>query len=471
MVRNWQLDGNLAASLTSLVRASPQRAGSWCAMTDTHRGGGSRSGVWGAVLLVCTLVAVPALSLLWPELTSEAVVGIDLGTTFSVVAVCVGGHVQVVEARPVFRPSLTAPGTHTTLETPTQVDGARSVPSVVSFNVPQPGRSVVGAAAAALRATRPHTTVHDTKRLIGRRFDDPVVQQEAQHLPYALVPAGPGNASVGLALPGVEGPPVTPQGVATTLLRVLKSAAERSRPVANALGFVFSSATVSVPVGFTRQQKAATLEAARAAGFRLVRLLDEPVAAAIAYGLHDSGGERTVVVYDMGGGTLDVAVLRLDKASRTFLVMATSGDAHLGGEDFDRAIAAWVRAHTAAPLAEDDHTTAELLVAVEAAKRRLSAENEAQVHLPGGATFTLTVDDAERAVTPLLERAIQPIDTALRSAGLGAGDIDDVVLVGGASQMRAVRRLVGAAFEGRTLHLGLDPDTAIAIGAARAYNC
>ena len=181
--------------------------------------------------------------------------------------------------------------------------------------------------------------MHDTKRLIGRHFNDPVVQQEAQHLPYTLVPLGPGNASVGLALPGVDGPPVTPQRVATTLLRVLKSAAERSRPVANALGFVFSSATVSVPVGFTRQQKAATLDAARAAGFRLVRLLDEPVAAAIAYGLHDSGGERTVVVYDMGGGTLDVAVLRLDKASRTFLVMATSGDSHLGGEDFDRAIA------------------------------------------------------------------------------------------------------------------------------------
>ena len=308
--------------------------------------GGQHSAGPGALLLLVALVLVPCLALLVaPDLASEAVVGIDLGTTYSVVAVCVAGKVSVVEVRvdKTAHPCLNRPLlTHARVDE--QIDGARTVPSVVSFNVPPHGRTLVGAAAAELRRSRPHTTVHDTKRLIGRQFTDPVVQHEAKHLPYDIVPAGrDGLAGVEFALPGVSGAAVTPQSVATTVLSVLKTAAERSRPVANALGFSFASATVSVPVGFSREQKAATLNAGRAAGFRLVRLLEEPVAAAIAYGLHDAGGERTVVVYDMGGGTLDVAVLRLDKASRTFLVMATAGDSHLGGEDFDRAIA--VRTH------------------------------------------------------------------------------------------------------------------------------
>jgi|APGre2960657444_1045066.scaffolds.fasta_scaffold00379_17 molecular chaperone DnaK (HSP70) len=216
------------------------------------------------------------------------------------------------------------------------------MPSVVSYNAPPHGRTVVGAAAAALRSERPVWTVHDSKRLIGRAFADPLVQQEAAHLPYGVVAGGADGQTAALEVGGPAfggGPAVTPEAVAATLLRQLKRAAERARPVASLLGFSFGSATVSVPVAFDRRQRAATLAAGRAAGFRLVRLLEEPVAAAVAYGLHDSGGERTVVVYDMGGGTLDVAVLRLERASRTFLVMATAGDPHLGGEDFDRALA------------------------------------------------------------------------------------------------------------------------------------
>jgi molecular chaperone DnaK (HSP70) len=216
------------------------------------------------------------------------------------------------------------------------VDGRPTVPSVVSYDAPPDGGTVVGAAAAALRASRPRHTVHDAKRLIGRAADDALVLAEAVHLPYAVVPDARGAAAV--AVPGVE-LPVAPEAVAAVLLRHLKAAAERARPLPAALGFRFGSATISVPVAFAPAQRAATLRAGKAAGFRLVRLLDEPVAAAIAYGLADASRERTVLVYDMGGGTLDVAVLRLELSSRTFMVLATAGDAHLGGEDFDRALA------------------------------------------------------------------------------------------------------------------------------------
>ncbi len=289
------------------------------------------------------------------QLVSETAVGIDLGTTFSVVAVCRGGKVSVIEARArrarariptvagVLRLALHAAGAAP------QVDGAPTTPSVVSYDAPGGGETLVGAAAAALRASRPRHTVHDAKRLIGRAADDALVAAEAAHLPYAVVPDASGAAAV--AVPG-RALPVSPAAVATALLRHLKAAAERARPLHAALGFRFGSATISVPVAFGAAQRAATLAAGRAAGFRIVRLLDEPVAAALAYGLTDTHRERTVLVYDMGGGTLDVAVLRLELASRTFLVMGTSGDPHLGGEDFDRALAvrrgAWLCARTRA---------------------------------------------------------------------------------------------------------------------------
>jgi molecular chaperone DnaK (HSP70) len=221
------------------------------------------------------------------------------------------------------------------------VDGAPTTPSVVSYDAPPSGGVVVGALAALLRASRPLHTIHDAKRLIGRAADDALVVAEATHLPYEVVPDARGGAAI--SVPGRDAP-VSPEAVATALLRHLKEAAERSRPLHAALGFRFGSATISVPVAFGQRQRAATLAAGRAAGFRVVRLLDEPVAAAIAYGLTGADRERTVLVYDMGGGTLDVAILRLELSSRTFLVMGTSGDAHLGGEDFDRALAVRVRA-------------------------------------------------------------------------------------------------------------------------------
>lgn len=216
------------------------------------------------------------------------------------------------------------------------MDGRFTTPSVVAFEVPPANATAVGAAAAALRATLPDRTLHDAKRLIGRNLSDPLVSAEALHLPFPLVADRYGAAAVRLP----SGRVVTPVQAGAALLAHLKGAAERSRgALPHALGFRFAQATISVPVAFTRAQRAATLAAGKAAGFRLTRLLEEPVAAALAHGLAQGGGERTVLVYDMGGGTLDVAVLRLEARSRTFLVMATAGDAHLGGEDFDRALA------------------------------------------------------------------------------------------------------------------------------------
>ena len=358
------------------------------------------------------------------------------------------------------------------------MDGAPTVPSVVSYGVPPDGRTLVGAAAAALRSSRPETTVHDSKRLIGLPANHSFALAEAQHLPYAVVPDPADARLCALQLSGLPGPPISPRAVATALLKLLKRAAERSRPLASALGFSFASATVSVPVGFTRAQRAETLAAGRAAGFRLVRLLEEPVAAAIAYGLHEKGGERTVLVYDMGGGTLDCALLRLDRSSRTFLVLATAGDARLGGEDFDRALAGWVRARAPAGWGGKGNVSAvdeaRLLAAVEAAKRRLTRSPEGvtfELPGPGGFQFRLEAADAAAAVAGLLSRAAAPIGEVLERAALSAEEVDDVVLVGGASQLGAVRQVVAAAVGGRELHLGLDPDTAIAIGAARAYNC
>jgi molecular chaperone DnaK (HSP70) len=348
------------------------------------------------------------------------------------------------------------------------------MPSVVAYAVPPNGRTLVGGAAAARRALAPGTTVHDSKRLLGLAADHPRALEEAAHLPYGVVPEPGDQRLAALALEGVTAP-VTLRDVATLLLRALKTAAERSRPVAHALGFQFASATVSVPVGFGRDARAETLRAGRAAGFRLVRLLEEPVAAAIAHGLHLLPGERTVLVYDMGGGTLDVALLRLERISRTFLVLSTAGDARLGGEDFDRALARWATEAAAArgvPLPTGPGPRAQLLLAVEAAKRALSSHPEG-VHLalPGGGAVVLSEAEAAAAVEHLLARATAPIAAALEAAALDADDVDDVVLVGGASQLAAVRARVAAAFGGRRLHTDTDPDTAIAVGAARAYNC
>ena len=380
------------------------------------------------------------------------------------------------------------------------------------------GWAVVGEAAARLRDVAPERTVYDAKRLIGRRRDDPIVVEEAAHLPFAVVDGGGTLGECAIAIPADgasderSSPPtlVSPEEVGARILLHLKRAAESSlHRVRRVLGFSFGSLTVSVPVGFSKSQRAATIRAGTRAGFRVVRLLEEPVAAAIAYGLHEDDRERLVVVYDLGGGTLDVAVLRLERASRTFLVMGVAGDPHLGGEDFDRALVEWLRgrlsgggeggtaaeAEAAFALPDASASNELALRAVERAKRMLSASDAATLRVcrsgDGGALTiealpadaVATGDDACRmivltraalieACASLLDRAVAPVAEALRRAGgVAPSEVDDVVLVGGGTRLVAVRERLSDAFGGRQLHHSVDPDTAIAVGAARSYAC
>ena len=519
-------------------------------------------------LILAIVAALAALAVGMLDLTHEVTLGIDLGTTYSVAATCDKGEVSVVVdditgsmgavggdgatvpsvvhfERPAFalargerwnRPWKTdhtaVVGTTRELkerlrEFKSRRDGARSSNDAAVVRL----GSTVGAAAAALRDASPALTMYDAKRLIGRTFDDPIVQEELNHLPFHVIentwPPRPRDAAIGAPLHGVSMPykrlmpsdrtqvlVIPPEEVGARILSHLKRHSERSLPFFRRnMGFTFGSLTVSVPVGFTKEQRAATLRAANRAGFATARLLEEPVAAAIAYGLHEDDRERTVLVYDLGGGTLDVAVLRLERSSRTFLVLGTAGDPHLGGEDFDRALVGWLRTRLESVgyhLPSDDSARWEevALRVMERAKRSLSEvervgvracgdedsatdgdppptfsvyelrpllEDDARREDPPGfacTTVWLTRDDLASSCSDLVDRAMSPVSEALHNAGdVDPDEIDDVVIVGGSSRLTVIRRRLSEAFHGRDVHHTVNPDTAIAVGAARSYAC
>ena len=519
-------------------------------------------------LILAIVAALAALAVGMLDLTHEVTLGIDLGTTYSVAATCDKGEVSVVVdditrsmgavggdgatvpsvvhfERPAFalargerwnRPWMTdrtaVVGTTRELkerlrEFKSRRAGARSSNDAAVARV----GSTVGAAAAALRDASPALTVYDAKRLIGRTFDDPIVQEELNHLPFHVIentwPPRPRDAAIGAPLLGVSMPykrlmasdrtqvlVIPPEEVGARILSHLKRHSERSLPFFRRnMGFTFGSLTVSVPVGFTKEQRAATLRAANRAGFATARLLEEPVAAAIAYGLHEDDRERTVLVYDLGGGTLDVAVLRLERSSRTFLVLGTAGDPHLGGEDFDRALVGWLRTRLESAgyhLPSDDSARWEevALRVMERAKRSLSEvgrvgvracgdedhaedgdpnptfsvyelrpllDDDARREDPPGfacTTVWLTRDDLASSCSDLVDRAMSPVSEALHNAGdVDPDEIDDVVIVGGSSRLTVIRRRLSEAFHGRDVHHTVNPDTAIAVGAARSYAC
>ena len=417
----------------------PPMPGSPRSPKSPRRSGGSSPFVQTAMeispaLVLAVVAALAALAVGALDLTHEVTLGIDLGTTYSVAATCDKGEVSVVVddaigsmgavggdaatvpsvvhfERPAFALARdewrskrwgefgSRVGTKRELnERKREFKSRREVKSANDAAVVEVG-SVVGAEAAALRDAVPALTVYDAKRLIGREFDDPVVQEELEHLPFHVVEnhnqPRPRDAAIGATMQGKALPykrlmpsdranlvVIPPEEVGARILSHLKRHSERSLPFFRRnLGFAFGSLTVSVPVGFTKAQRAATLRAANRAGFATARLLEEPVAAAIAYGLHEDDVERTVLVYDLGGGTLDVAVLRLERSSRTFLVLGTSGDPHLGGEDFDRALVGWLWRELRtdgfrAPADDDDGRWEETALRVmERAKRGL-AESE-----------------------------------------------------------------------------------------------
>jgi len=367
------------------------------------------------------------------------IIGIDLGTTNSLVA-----YVDEATGLPRVIPDS---------------EGRPLLPSVVAFT---PDGIVVGEAARRQLARRPADTVYSVKRLMGRGFED--VKDEARYLPFRILP---GDGLVRLAVGGRE---VTPPEVSAAVLKALKERAERH------FGEPVDKAVVTVPAYFNDAQRQATKDAGRIAGLDVVRIVNEPTAASLAYGLQRLS-EGVIAVYDLGGGTFDVSILKTNDG--VFEVLATNGDTHLGGDDLDRVLALWllediaVRHHAeldrdCVDLARDPEAMQELRLAAEAAKIRLSTEERTTLTIPfAGFTYRrdITRAELERLVEPLVTRTLGPARRALADAGLEPKDIDQVVLVGGSTRVPLVRRRVQELF-GKTPHSQLNPDEVVALGAA-----
>ncbi|PYM98783.1 MAG: molecular chaperone DnaK [Candidatus Rokuibacteriota bacterium] len=360
------------------------------------------------------------------------IVGIDLGTTNSLVAYVDDktGQPRVISDR----------------------DGQRLLPSIVSFA----GEGVlVGAAARRQLVRRPQSTVYSIKRLMGRGYED--VKGELRYFPFKVLP------SEGIVKIQIGSREVTPPEVSAIVLRSLKERAEAH------FGEPIEKVVVTVPAYFDDSQRQATKDAGRIAGLDVVRILNEPTAAALAYGLQRLH-EGVVAVYDLGGGTFDISILRVKDG--VFEVLATNGNTHLGGDDFDRAIVRWlldeIRGGHGADLSPDPEAMQELRLAAEAAKVRLSTDERTPLTIPFDAfTYSreITRGDLEGLIGQLVDSTLLPCRMALADAGLAPADIDEVVLVGGSTRVPLVRRRVHELF-GKTPHSQLNPDEVVALGAA-----
>ena len=358
------------------------------------------------------------------------IVGIDLGTTNSLVAYVDRGAPRVIP----------------------DAEGRALLPSIVAYT---PEGVLVGDAARRQLVRNPARTIYSVKRLMGRGYED--VQGELAHLPFEVVPA----AEVVRIRVGER--EVTPPEVSAQILRALRQRAEA------ALGEKVEQAVVTVPAYFNDSQRQATKDAGRIAGLDVLRIVNEPTAASLAYGLQKLA-QGTIAVYDLGGGTFDISILRVKDG--VFEVLATNGDTHLGGDDFDRVLVDWlledIRAGHGADLSGDAEARQELRLAAEAAKCRLSFEPRTQLAIPFGDFVyrrDITREDLEARFGPLVERTLGPCRLALRDAGLEPADVDEVVLVGGSTRVPLVRRRVEALF-GKTPHSQLNPDEVVALGAA-----
>jgi Fe-S protein assembly chaperone HscA len=360
------------------------------------------------------------------------IVGIDLGTTNSLVA-----YVDEKTGLPRVIPDR---------------DGQPLLPSIVSFT--REG-VLVGAAARRQLVRRPEATVYSVKRLMGRGYED--VKDELRYFPFRVLP------SEGIVKIQVGGRDVTPPEVSAIVLKSLKDRAEAH------FGEPIEKAVITVPAYFNDSQRQATKDAGRIAGLEVVRILNEPTAASLAYGLQKIR-EGVIAVYDLGGGTFDISILRVKDG--VFEVLATNGDTHLGGDDFDREIVRWlledIRARHGAELARDPESMQELRLAAEAAKIRLSADERTALTIPfDGFTYhrEITRAELEQLIERLVASTLRSCRMALADAGLSPADIDEVVLVGGSTRVPLVRRRVGELFD-RTPHSQLNPDEVVALGAA-----
>ena len=373
------------------------------------------------------------------------IIGIDLGTTNSCVAVVDGTDARVIE----------------------NAEGDRTTPSIVAYS--DKGEVLVGQSAKRQAVTNPDHTLFAVKRLIGRKFDDEVVQRDIKMVPYQIVKASNGDAWV-----QAKDEQIAPPQVSAEVLKKMKRTAEEY------LGDSVTEAVITVPAYFNDSQRQATKDAGRIAGLEVRRIINEPTAAALAYGMDKQRGDSKIAVYDLGGGTFDVSVIEIAEidGEHQFEVLSTNGDTFLGGEDFDLTLIDYLadefKEQNGVDLHSDPLALQRLKEAAEKAKIELSTSQESEVNLPyitadntGPKHLVVKVTRAklEALVENLVERTIGPCRTAIDDAGLKVGDIDDVILVGGQTRMPLVQEKVSGFF-GQEPRKDVNPDEAVAMGAA-----
>lgn len=374
------------------------------------------------------------------------IIGIDLGTTNSCVAVMEGTKVRVIE----------------------NAEGDRTTPSIVAYT--KDGEILVGASAKRQAVTNPKNTFYAVKRLIGRKFTDAEVQKDIGLVPYKITQHENGDAWVETA----DGKKMAPQQISAEVLAKMKKTAEAY------LGETVTEAVITVPAYFNDSQRQATKDAGRIAGLEVKRIINEPTAAALAYGLDKSGGDRKIAVYDLGGGTFDVSIIEIAEVDgeKQFEVLATNGDTFLGGEDFDKRVIDYLveefQKDQGIDLRKDPLALQRLKDAAERAKIELSSSQQTEVNLPyvtadasgpKHLNIKLTRAKLEALVDDLVKKTIEPCRIALNDAGLRASDINEVILVGGQTRMPKVQQAV-AEFFGKEPRKDVNPDEAVAIGAA-----
>ena len=373
------------------------------------------------------------------------IIGIDLGTTNSCVSVLEGGKPRVIE----------------------NAEGGRTTPSIVAYTDDK--EILVGQSAKRQAVTNPQNTLFAVKRLIGRRFDDDVVQKDIKMVPYKIVKAESGDAWV-----QVNDDKMAPPQISAEVLRKMKKTAEEY------LGETVTEAVITVPAYFNDSQRQATKDAGKIAGLEVKRIINEPTAAALAYGMDKAQGDRTVAVYDLGGGTFDISIIEIAEVDgeHQFEVLATNGDTFLGGEDFDlrliEFLAGEFKKENGIDLHNDPLALQRLKEAAEKAKIELSSSQQTEVNLPyitADATgpkhlvVKLSRSKLESLVEELVKRSLVPVKTALEDAGLSPGEINDVILVGGQTRMPMVQQAV-ADFFGKEARKDVNPDEAVAMGAS-----
>ena len=373
------------------------------------------------------------------------IIGIDLGTTNSCVAVMDGDKVKVIE----------------------NAEGTRTTPSIVAYTDDK--EILVGQSAKRQAVTNPHNTLYAVKRLIGRRFKDDVVQKDIKMVPYAICEAENGDAWV-----EVKGEKMAPPQISAEILKKMKKTAE------DYLGEKITEAVITVPAYFNDSQRQATKDAGRIAGLDVKRIINEPTAAALAYGMDKSKGDRTIAVYDLGGGTFDISIIEIAEVDgeHQFEVLSTNGDTFLGGEDFDMRLIDYLaeefKKESSIDLKGDSLAVQRLKEAAEKAKIELSSSQQTEINLPyitadatGPKHLVVKLSRAklESLVGDLVARSLEPMKVALKDAGLSVSEVDEIILVGGQTRMPLVQTKV-TEFFGKEARRDVNPDEAVAMGAA-----